>query len=52
MDDDRGRLKALEELNKPLMREGYEAFYGDDRLCIYAIPIPKRFQSVITLIGP
>lgn len=32
MDDDPGRLKALEELNKPLMREGYEAFYGDDRL--------------------
>lgn len=32
MDDDPGRSKALEELNKPLMREGYEAFYGDDNL--------------------
>ena len=32
MDDDPGRLKALEELNKPLLREGYEAFYGDDNL--------------------
>ncbi|HDU4003329.1 TPA: hypothetical protein RFM95_005105, partial [Klebsiella pneumoniae] len=30
MDDDPGRLKALEELNKPLLREGYEAFYGED----------------------
>lgn len=27
-----GRLKALEELNKPLLREGYEAFYGEDNL--------------------
>ncbi len=32
MDDDPERSKALEELNKPLMREGYEAFYGDDNL--------------------
>ncbi|EOE1812121.1 hypothetical protein ABG872_09690 [Klebsiella pneumoniae] len=32
MDDDPGRLKALEELNKPLLREGYEAFYGEDNL--------------------
>ena len=32
MDDDPRRLKALEELNKPLLREGYEAFYGDDNL--------------------
>lgn len=27
---DPGRLKALELLNQPLSREGYEAFYGDD----------------------
>lgn len=26
------RVEALAELNKPLGREGYEAFYGDDRL--------------------
>ncbi len=31
-DDDPDRSKALEELNKPLGREGFEAFYGDDRL--------------------
>lgn len=31
-DDDPDRLLALEELNKPLGREGYEAFYGEDDL--------------------
>lgn len=30
--DDPTRSKALEELNKPLLREGYEAFYGEDEL--------------------
>ena len=30
-DDDPGRLKALEQLNQPLGREGFEAFYGDDQ---------------------
>ena len=30
--NDPDRSKALEELNKPLSREGYEAFYGDDEL--------------------
>lgn len=29
-DDDPGRKLALESLNKPLEREGYEAFYGED----------------------
>lgn len=29
-EDDPGRAKALESLNKPLAREGYEAFYGED----------------------
>lgn len=29
-DDDPDRTDALEELNKPLSREGYEAFYGED----------------------
>ena len=31
-DDDPDRTKALSELNKPLSREGFEAFYGDDDL--------------------
>jgi len=29
-DDDPGRLQALEALNKPLEREGFEAFYAED----------------------
>lgn len=29
-DDDPGRKLALEALNKPLEREGFEAFYGED----------------------
>lgn len=29
-DDDPGRLLALEALNKPLAKEGFEAFYGED----------------------
>ena len=32
VDGDPGRLQALAELNKPLSREGYEAFYGEDGL--------------------
>jgi len=31
-DDDPDRGIAIEELNKPLGREGYEAFYGEDNL--------------------
>ncbi|EGR0260971.1 MULTISPECIES: hypothetical protein [Vibrio] len=30
--NDPERSQALEELNKPLSREGYEAFYGEDEL--------------------
>lgn len=45
MDDDPGREKALEELNKPLMREGYEAFYGDDNL-LYIRHIGTKTVSV------
>jgi hypothetical protein len=30
VDEDPGRLLALEALNKPLGREGFEAFYGED----------------------
>ncbi|HEN3280917.1 TPA: hypothetical protein U5D21_002768 [Yersinia enterocolitica] len=44
-DDDPGRSKALEELNKPLMREGYEAFYGDDNL-LYIRHIGTKTVSV------
>ncbi|HJW30908.1 MAG TPA: hypothetical protein VJ508_16860 [Saprospiraceae bacterium] len=29
-DNDPGRVNALEALNKPLEREGFEAFYGED----------------------
>ncbi|HMB55874.1 MAG TPA: hypothetical protein VKM35_01560 [Arenimonas sp.] len=29
-DDDAGRVRALDALNKPFSREGYEAFYGED----------------------
>ena len=32
VDEDPGRKLALEFLNKPLSREGYEAFYGHDSL--------------------
>lgn len=45
MDDDSGRSKALEELNKPLMREGYESFYGDDNL-LYIRHIGTKTVSV------
>ena len=31
-DNDPDRSKALETLNKPLQREGFEAFYGEDNL--------------------
>lgn len=31
-EDDDDRTKALTELNKPLNKEGFEAFYGDDNL--------------------
>lgn len=31
-DNDPDRILALEVLNQPLKREGYEAFYGDDRV--------------------
>lgn len=45
MDDDPGRSKALVELNKPLMREGYEAYYGDDNL-LYIRHTDTRTVSV------
>ncbi|WP_263754819.1 PDDEXK family nuclease [Kosakonia cowanii] len=45
MDSDPGRSKALEELNKPLRREGYEAFYGDDNL-LYIRHIGTKTVSI------
>lgn len=44
-DDDPDRSRALEELNKPLGREGYEAFYGEDNL-LYVRHIGTKTLSV------
>lgn len=44
-DDDPGRLLALTELNKPLTREGFEAFYGDDNL-LYVRHIGTQTLSI------
>jgi hypothetical protein len=45
VDDDPGRLNALAELNKPLSREGFEAFYGDDNL-LYVRHIGTQTLSI------
>ena len=34
-DDDSDRTQALEYINKPLSREGFEAYYGDDTLLYF-----------------
>ncbi|MGA8615278.1 MAG: hypothetical protein WB760_27080 [Xanthobacteraceae bacterium] len=44
-DDDPDRLSALAELNKPLSREGFEAFYGDDKL-LYVRHIGTQTLSI------
>jgi hypothetical protein len=44
-DHDPGRLCALAELNKPLSREGFEAFYGDDNL-LYVRHIGTQTLSI------
>ena len=44
-DDDPDRTKALSELNKPLSREGFEAFYGDDDL-LYVRHIGTKTLSI------
>ncbi len=44
MDKDTGRAKALAVLNAPLMREGFEAYYGDDDL-LYVRHIASRTVS-------
>lgn len=44
-DNDPDRSTALAELNKPLNREGYEAFYGDDGL-LYVRHIGTQALSI------
>lgn len=44
-DDDPGRILALEALNKPLEREGFEAFYGEDNR-LYVRHIGTKTVSV------
>jgi hypothetical protein len=46
-DDDPGRVKALDLLNQPLSREGYEAFYGEDKL-LYVRHIGTKTISSLT----
>ncbi len=43
-DDDPSRMLALETLNKPLAREGYEAFYGEDDM-LYVRHIGTKIVS-------
>lgn len=43
--EDPNRLKALGELNKPLSREGYEAFYGEDNV-LYIRHIGTKTLSI------
>ena len=45
-DNDPDRLSALAELNKPLSREGFEAFYGDDNL-LYVRHIGTQTLSIV-----
>jgi len=47
-DDDPDRKMALEALNKPLNREGYDAFYGDDRLLYIRHTTTKTVSSIQT----
>ena len=44
-DDDPDRAIALSELNRPLSREGYEAFYGEDNL-LYVRHIGTKTLSI------
>ncbi|MGQ8366947.1 hypothetical protein [Glaciecola sp. 1036] len=46
-DNDQDRTLALELLNKPLSREGFEAFYGEDDL-LYIRHIGTKTVSTIT----
>ena len=46
-DNDQDRLLALEALNKPLSREGFEAFYGEDDL-LYIRHIGTKTISIAT----
>ncbi|MDZ4858004.1 MAG: hypothetical protein SGI88_03400 [Candidatus Hydrogenedentes bacterium] len=44
-DNDPDRMSALAELNKPLSREGFEAFFGDDNL-LYVRHIGTQTLSI------
>ena len=43
--DDPDRSKALDELNKPLSREGFEAFYGEDDLLYVRHNATKKIST-------
>ena len=47
MDNDPDRSLALEALNKPLSREGFEAFYGEDNLLYVRHINTKTLSTVI-----
>lgn len=49
LDNDPDRMLALESLNKPLSREGYEAFYGEDDM-LYVRHIGTK--TVSTALNP
>jgi len=46
-DDDPGRTLSLEALNKPLEREGFEAFYGEDN-ALYVRHIGTKTISTVS----
>lgn len=46
VEDDKDRSCALDSLNKPLAREGFEAFYGDDDL-LYVRHLKTKTLSII-----
>ena len=44
--EDGKREGALALLNTALIREGFEAFYGPDKKCTYAISEPARWRQL------
>lgn len=51
-DDDPDRSQALEELNRPLSREGFEAFYGEDDLLYIRHIGTKTLSSAVNPYRP
>lgn len=47
LNDDPGRLLALEALNKPLSQEGFQAYYGEDDFLYIRHIVTKTICSVI-----